>query len=39
MRYRKKIWTLLYKKDIWRYEPLRKKEIAGYIKHGWKVIK
>lgn len=43
MRERKRIWTLMYKKSgeykLWRYEPLRKKDIAAHEKHGWKVIK
>jgi len=42
MRKRKRLWVLMYKRDgrdkVWVYEKLRKKEIAGMMKHGWKKI-
>jgi len=25
--------------DVWIYEKLRKKEIAGRKKHGWKIVR
>ena len=43
MRKRKSLWTLLYKKDgnhkVWIYEKLRRKEIAGMLKNGWREVK
>jgi len=39
MRKRKRIWTLLYRKQVWIYEPLRKKEVERMQKHGWRVVR
>lgn len=41
MRNRQKIWVLLQKKEnglmVYRYEPLRKKQISIMEKQGWSV--